>query len=78
MPVAYPSSCSPQACASASVLLHLRTMLGLEPDGDRLHAVRDDLGGVPDLLIERLQLGGRRIDVEVRAGRLAIRDEVSR
>ena len=31
MPVAYPSSCSPQAWSSASTLLLLRTMLGLEP-----------------------------------------------
>ena len=31
MPVAYPASCSPQAWSSASVLLLVRAMLGLEP-----------------------------------------------
>jgi glycogen debranching enzyme len=31
VPVPYPSSCSPQAWASASTLLHLRNVLGLEP-----------------------------------------------
>ena len=30
MPVAYPSSCSPQAWSSASILLLLRSMLGME------------------------------------------------
>ncbi len=32
-PVTYPGSCSPQAWASASTLLHLRTLAGLEPSG---------------------------------------------
>jgi glycogen debranching enzyme len=31
-PVTYPASCSPQAWAAASPLLHLRTMLRFEPD----------------------------------------------
>ena len=35
VPVAYPSSCSPQAWASASVLLNVRSMLGLQPTADR-------------------------------------------
>jgi len=35
MPVIYPSSCSPQAWSSASVLLLVRTMLGLAPMGPR-------------------------------------------
>ena len=57
MPVAYPSSCSPQAWASASVLLLVRTMLGLEPTADRsgVELVRPDLSGVPDLSLERLE-----------------------
>jgi glycogen debranching enzyme len=35
-PVQYPTACSPQAWSSGTPLLLLRTMLGLEPIGDRL------------------------------------------
>ena len=35
-PVEYPSACSPQAWAAGTPLLLLRTLLRLEPDGDRL------------------------------------------
>ena len=35
-PVEYPTACSPQAWASGAPLLFLRTMLGLEPRGNRL------------------------------------------
>ncbi|MDQ2887587.1 MAG: amylo-alpha-1,6-glucosidase, partial [Chloroflexota bacterium] len=35
-PVEYPTACSPQAWATGTPLLLLRTMLGLEPEGDRL------------------------------------------
>jgi glycogen debranching enzyme len=35
-PVEYPTACSPQAWASGTPLLMLRTLLGLEPIGDRL------------------------------------------
>ena len=71
MPVSYPSSCSPQAWASASVLLLVRSMLGLRPDADRsgLELARKDLTGVPDLLVERLAFGGRPVSVRVEAGR---------
>jgi glycogen debranching enzyme len=37
-PVEYPTACSPQAWATAAPLLLLRTLLGLEPVGDRLLA----------------------------------------
>ena len=71
MPVAYPSSCSPQAWASASVLLLLRSMLGLRPTADRsrLELARPDLTGVPDLVLERLELGGAPVTVRVEGGR---------
>ena len=51
MPVAYPSSCSPQAWSSASILLLLRALLGLEPAADRsgVELTRPDLSAVPDL-----------------------------
>ena len=35
VPVPYPSSCSPQAWASASILLHVRSMLGLDVNTKR-------------------------------------------
>ena len=35
-PVEYPTACSPQAWAAGTPLLLIRTMLGLEPTGDRL------------------------------------------
>jgi glycogen debranching enzyme len=71
VPVAYPSSCSPQAWASASVLLNVRSMLGLQPTADRtgLELARADLGGVPDLLLQRLDFGDRKAAVRVEGGR---------
>jgi len=35
-PVEYPTACSPQAWSTGAPLLFLRTMMGLEPRGDRL------------------------------------------
>ncbi|MEO8095476.1 MAG: hypothetical protein ABI632_11150 [Pseudolysinimonas sp.] len=76
MPVAYPSSCSPQAWSSASVLLLVRTILGLEPTADRsgVELVRPDFAGVPDLTLERLEFDGRPLSVHVsgRRGRVEL------
>jgi glycogen debranching enzyme len=71
VPVAYPSSCSPQAWASASVLLNVRSMLGLQPTSDRsgLELARTDLGGVPGLLLERLEFGRAALAVRVEGSR---------
>jgi glycogen debranching enzyme len=38
VPVEYPTASSPQAWATGTPLLLIRTMLGLEPDGDELHS----------------------------------------
>jgi glycogen debranching enzyme len=67
MPVAYPSSCSPQAWASASVLLLVRAMLGMEPTADRssVELTRPDLSGVPDLSLEGLEFAGHPMSVQV-------------
>ena len=75
MPVAYPSSCSPQAWSSASILLLLRTLLGLEPaaDGSGVELTRPDLSPVPDLSLERLEYAGRPMSVVVRGGRGEVR-----
>ena len=71
MPVPYPSSCSPQAWASASVLLLVRAMLGLEPTADRsgVELLRGDLSGVPDLSLQGLEFAGRPLSVHVEHGR---------
>lgn len=71
MPVAYPSSCSPQAWASASVLLLVRTMLGMEPtaDGTGVELVRRDLSGVADLSLGGLEFAGRPMSAHVADGR---------
>jgi glycogen debranching enzyme len=70
MPVAYPSSCSPQAWASASVLMLVRTMLGLEPAADRssVELVRPDLSSLPDISLERLEFAGQPMSVQVNQG----------
>jgi hypothetical protein len=46
-------------------------MLGLQPTADRsgLELARTDLGAVPDLLLQRLDFGGRKVSVRVEDGR---------
>ena len=61
-PVQYPTACSPQAWSTGAPLLFLRTMLGLEPIGDRLvvdPALPDGIG-----LLALLDIPGRwgRVD----------------
>jgi glycogen debranching enzyme len=69
-PVQYPTACSPQAWSTGTPLLLLRTMLGLEPVGDRL--VVD--AALPDTIghLELLDIPGRwgRVDAFGR-GRVA-------
>jgi len=74
MPVAYPSSCSPQAWSSASILLLIRTMLDLNPslDRDALRVCRTDLAGVPDLELERIAFAGRHHTIRVADGSATI------
>jgi glycogen debranching enzyme len=74
MPVAYPSSCSPQAWASASVLMLVRTMLGIEPTEDRssVELVRPDLSSVRDVSLERLEFAGHPMSVQVSEGRAKV------
>jgi glycogen debranching enzyme len=70
IPVAYPSSCSPQAWSSASILLLVRTMLDITPsaDGASLEVCRADLAGLPDVRIERLVFDQRRFTIDVEDG----------
>ncbi|MET0901929.1 MAG: amylo-alpha-1,6-glucosidase, partial [Acidimicrobiales bacterium] len=68
-PVAYPSSCSPQAWASASVLLLVRAMLDLHPDPeDGLRIGRARLDHVKDTRLEGLHCAGQRFSIDVRDG----------
>ena len=65
-PVQYPTACSPQAWSTGAPLLFLRTMLGLEPIGDRLvvdPALPDGIG-----LLALLDIPGRwgRVDAFAR------------
>jgi glycogen debranching enzyme len=67
-PVEYPTASSPQAWATGTPFVFLRTMLGLEPDGDEL--VSDPV--LPDG-IGRLELRG----VPGRWGRVDIHTELT-
>ncbi len=66
-PVAYPSSCSPQAWSAASPLLFLRTLLRLDPWVPHGKVWLDPV--LPErigrLRVDRIPLGGRRVTVEV-------------
>ncbi|HZB22817.1 MAG TPA: glycogen debranching N-terminal domain-containing protein [Gaiellaceae bacterium] len=67
-PVEYPTSCSPQAWATAAPLLFLRVLLGLEPDGD-------ELGSNPHLCesiahVELREIPGRWGRADVSTGEL--------
>ena len=75
MPVAYPSSCSPQAWSSASILLLLRTVLDLAPAHDRttVNVRRPDLAGIPDLRIERLRVGDHLCALDIDRGNVTVR-----
>jgi glycogen debranching enzyme len=56
-PVQYPTACSPQAWSTGAPLLFLRTMLGLEPEGE--HLVVDPALPVGIGRIELLDIPGR-------------------
>jgi glycogen debranching enzyme len=69
VPGAYPASCSPQAWASASPLLWLRTLLRLSPSvplGElRVAPALPD--SIRRLTVERIQLGAVQVDIDVEA-----------
>lgn len=73
MPVPYPASCSPQAWSSASILLLVRSMLGLTVDRGRLEVGRTDLEGVADLQLDGISFAGQRYTVAVTDGRASVR-----
>ena len=74
-PVQYPTACSPQAWSTGTPLLLLRTMLGLEPQGDHLivdPALAENIG-----LLALLDIPGRwgRVDAFGR-GRVEVAPEL--
>lgn len=68
-PVPYPSSCSPQAWASASVLMNLRTLTGLEPDpGNGIRVTRPVASAMSALTIDGIRAGSGRYRLEMHEG----------
>jgi glycogen debranching enzyme len=69
VPVQYPGSCSPQAWAAGSVLLTLRSNLGLDADVPRA-VITIDPGGalVHDFRCDGLVVGDVRLSVDIRDG----------
>jgi len=74
VPVAYPTSCSPQAWAAAAPLLCLRTLLRLDPWVPRgktwVAPVLPE--GVRRLAVRGIPLGGARVDVVVEDGTVEV------
>ncbi len=66
-PVAYPSSCSPQAWAAAAPLMFLRTILRLDPwvPHDKVWISPILPEGINYLRIDRIPLAGARVTVEI-------------
>jgi glycogen debranching enzyme len=75
VPVRYPTSCSPQAWASAAPLLLLRSFLGFEPDvPNRRVEVGPALpAGASTLSLADLPFAGGRVTIEVDGDALAVR-----
>jgi glycogen debranching enzyme len=74
-PASYPTSCSPQAWASASPLLWLRTLLRIDP-----WAAHDEVRIDPELppwiqalRVEGIQIAGESLTVDVVNGRVDVR-----
>ena len=74
MPVRYPTSCSPQAWASAAPLLVLRALLGLEPDvpGGTVSLDPRLPDGSRYLRVEGLPLGEAGCTIEVNRGEVTV------
>jgi glycogen debranching enzyme len=72
LPVPFPTSCSPQAWASATPVHLLRTLLRLDPWVPHGCAWLAPAlpAGFPDLTIDRLPLAGSRLRLRVEGGRL--------
>jgi glycogen debranching enzyme len=75
VPVRYPTSCSPQAWASAAPLLVVRALLGLEPNVPEGRIELDPVlpEGATTLSVADLPLAGTRVTIEVDGDAVAVR-----
>src|SRR5579875_470909 len=75
-PVAYPTSCSPQAWAAASVFCMVRTLLGLDPSIPRGElAVAPNLPPrIGNLRVENVPLADQRVTIEVSGDEVLVED----
>ena len=75
VPVRYPTSCSPQAWASAAPLLVVRALLGLEPDVPDGRIELDPVlpQGATSLSVADLPLAGTRVTIEIDRDAVAVR-----
>lgn len=64
-PVSYPSSCSPQAWSSASIMLNLRSLLGLgpPPSGSVLPVVKETPDRSMPFSVTGIRVGATRVQV---------------
>jgi glycogen debranching enzyme len=74
VPVPYPTSCSPQAWASAAPLLVLRALLGLEPNVPAGTVALDPvmLPGTSRLRLEGVPLAGGAVTIDVDGGDVTV------
>jgi glycogen debranching enzyme len=68
VPVAYPSSCSPQAWAAAAPLLMLRTLLRLQPRCDAGRYELSPIAGGPAIDDVELNFAGSRVTIRAAIG----------
>jgi glycogen debranching enzyme len=75
-PVPFPTSCSPQAWASATPLHLLRTLLRFDPwvPHGMVWLAPALPAGFPDLVLRNLPLAGSRVSLDLRDGRVAALD----
>jgi glycogen debranching enzyme len=77
-PVPFPTSCSPQAWASATPVHLLRTLMRFDPwvPHGKAWLAPALPAGFPDLLLRNMQLAGSRVTLDLRDGRVAALDGV--
>ena len=63
VPVPYPASCSPQAWSSASILLMVRRMIGLDVRADRSDLTITRSTNVPAIALRGVWFAGSRVGV---------------
>jgi glycogen debranching enzyme len=74
VPVSYPSSCSPQAWASAAPLLMLRSLLHFDPDvpHGRLHLAPALPPGTGRITVSGIRIGAVRVNIAVADGQAMV------